>query len=455
MSAKPRLLIVEDDEPLRRLLARTLGSEDRELSQAADAKEAFASLKNNDPDVVLLDLGLPDASGLDVLKAALESRRDRAVIILTGQAGEASVVEAMRVGAHDYLTKDTPLEGVEAKVASAFMAVAKEGNAREGGIAADMEKKGNLVGRSAGMIEVFKQVGTLAPSSVPVLIVGESGTGKEKVARALHTWGANPKGPFVVVDCASLPANLLESELFGYEKGAFTGATGSKKGRFEEADGGTLFLDEIGNISMEVAAKLLRALQEKTTQRLGSNRPVPFNARIVSATNADLWGMAKKGEFREDVVYRLAGAEIRLPPLRDRPEDVEQLARHFLGLIEDAGENTVISAEALALMKAYPWPGNVRELEHAVRRAVAVARGQAVLPEHLPDALREASPLARAGVKPARSEEDLATLDEIRRQYARYAVEICRGNRSEAAKRLGVDRRTLNTLLGEKDGPDK
>jgi two-component system response regulator AtoC len=444
----PKLLIVEDDPQLRKLLLRTLSSEGRKVSSASSGQEAKEAIPAEDPDVMLLDLGLPDMSGLEVLKAALHSRPGRAVVILTSQADEESVVEAMRLGALDYLTKDTSLEDLEIKMASAFAVAGQNAAAlQEKAPQAQGDSKGILVGRSPAMVEVFKQIGILAPSSVPVLITGESGTGKEKVARALHAYGPRPNGPFVAVDCASLPANLMESELFGYEKGAFTGAQNSKRGRFEEADGGTLFLDEVGNLPMEVSAKLLRALQEKTTQRLGGNRSQSWDARIVAAANVDLWAKAKRGEFREDLVFRLAGAEIKLPPLRQRPGDVDVLVRHFIGKSERPDQ--AMSQEFLGLLKAYPWPGNVRELEHALQRAMAGARGQALRPEHLPEAILGASPLARAGVRPASRMEDLAPLEDIKRQYASYAVETCGGNRTEAAKRLGIDRRTLNSLLGE------
>ena len=451
MAQLPKLLIIEDEDALRRLLVRSLSDPLIQIEEAATAAQAFEKLKKTNPDVLLLDLGLPDADGLDVLRQALQQRRQRAVIVLTGQAGEASVVEAMKLGAYDFLTKDTPLEMIAAKVASAFSSLEQGKEAQEQGLSAASKLPEGIVGKSAAMVEVFKQIGTLAPSSVPVLIKGESGTGKEKTALALHQWSSRAKGPFVAVDCASLPGNLLESELFGYEKGAFTGAVGAKKGKFEEADGGSLFLDEIGNVSLEVAAKLLRVIQEKVTQRLGSNKGIAVDVRILSATNADLWQKAAKGEFREDLIYRLAGAEVQLPPLRERPGDIENLSRHFLALNKDAGDSCLLSAEALALMKVYPWPGNVRELEHALNRAVAMSRAQTILAEHLPEKMLTASPLAKAGVQPARRPDDLASMEAIRRQYASYAVEICGGNRSEAAKRLEVDRRTLNTLLGESE----
>ncbi|MEK7767625.1 MAG: sigma-54 dependent transcriptional regulator, partial [bacterium] len=282
-------------------------------------------------------------------------------------------------------------------------------------------------------------------------VTGESGTGKELVARALHRYGPRRNGPFVTVDCASLPAGLLESELFGHERGAFTGAERARPGKFEEADGGTLFLDEIGNLPPEVQAKLLRALQSKTTTRLGSNAPVSWNARIVSATNADLKTLAAEGKFREDLRYRLAGAEIRLPPLRDRLEDVPRLAEHFLARHATADRLLRLSAEAERVLRDYRWPGNVRELEHALARAAALARSAVIGLEDLPAEVRGLAPLAATGLGVEGGRSGLVTLEEAKRRYARHALTLCGGNKSEAARLLDIDRSTLAALL--KEGP--
>jgi DNA-binding NtrC family response regulator len=298
------------------------------------------------------------------------------------------------------------------------------------------------------MLELYKLIGRLAGSGIPVLIRGESGSGKELVARALHRYGPHADGPFVAVDCGSLPAGLLEGELFGYERGPLPGARAAKPGRFELADGGTLFLDEVGNIPLELQAKLLRALQEKATQRLGATKAVSWDARVLSATNADLKDLASKGRFREDLLYRLAGVEVTVPPLRERRGDIAVLLALFLRRWAYGRPGLVFTPEAIGLLEAWPWPGNVRELEHAVNRAAALAAGPAIGPESLPGEIRSGrSPgLPGASGRPA-VKADLTTLEEMKRRYARQALGLCGGNKAETARVLGVDPKTLRALL--------
>ena len=315
------LLIVEDDDQVGDLLRAALEGPEREVLMARTGAEA-RELLARDPAVVLLDIGLPDTSGLELLPGILGDRRGRVALMLTGQTEQETVIAAMRQGAMDYLTKPFAVGEVTAKVDKAFELAARNravqplpapGLVPE--VVAGVDRF--LVGRSPAMIELYKLIGRLAGSGIPVLVRGESGSGKELVARALHRWGSQPDGPFVAVDCGSLPAGLLEGELFGYERGAFTGAVSAKPGRFELAHGGTLFLDEVGNIPLELQAKLLRALQEKSSQRLGAVKSVSWDARVVSATNADLRELTAGGRFREDLLYRLAGVEIAVPPLRE------------------------------------------------------------------------------------------------------------------------------------------
>ncbi|MEK7474544.1 MAG: sigma-54 dependent transcriptional regulator [Candidatus Coatesbacteria bacterium] len=446
------LLVVEDEEEVAGLLRDALEAPNREILLARTGAEA-RSLLARDPAVVLLDIGLPDVSGLDLLPEVLGDRRGRVALMLTGQAEQDSVIIAMRHGAMDYLTKPFSIDEVTAKVDKAFELAARNRAVRELPAAGEAPVSGAgveqfLVGRSPAMLELYKLIGRLAGSAIPVLIRGESGSGKELVARALHRFGPRPDGPFVAVDCGSLPAGLLEGELFGYERGAFTGAVAAKPGRFELADGGTLFLDEVGNIPMELQAKLLRALQEKATQRLGATKAVSWDARVLSATNADPRELASEGRFREDLLYRLAGVEIGVPPLRERLGDLPVLVGLFLRRWAAGRPGLAFTPEAIRLLEAWSWPGNVRELEHAVSRAAALASGPSIGPESLPGEVRSGrspDPPGMSG-RPA-GKADLLTLEEMKRRYAREALGLCGGNRAETARLLGVDPKTLRALL--------
>ena len=443
----PAILVVEDEAAVRTLIVRALGSLGGTVETAATGDEARARLASGSADVVLLDLMLPGVSGLDLLAEAQAQDPDRMVVVLTGRADEPSIVEAMRRGAMEYLIKPFEVDDLVAVVARAAARTRANRDARRRAVEGPPPLEGLLVGRSGPMVELLKTVGRLAGSTVPVLVTGETGSGKELVARALHLYGPTPGGPFLAVDCASLPPSLLESELFGYERGAFTGAVAAKPGKFEAADGGTLFLDEIGNVAVETQAKLLRALEERTTQRLGSTRSVAWSARLVSATNADLKALAKEGRFREDLYFRVAGAEIRLPPLRERLDDLPALAAHFLAAVDPGRPARTLSGPALAALRAYAWPGNVRELQHALARAAAMSRSTVIEAEDLPADIRGGGPLEALGIPPAAGPAGLLTMDELRRRYARHALDACGGNKSEAARRLGLDRSTLNSLL--------
>jgi len=362
------------------------------------------------------------------------------------------VVEAMRLGAADYVTKPFGLESLTGLVDRSVRKYHEDRRTMADGGKTEgdgVKPSGFLVGRSPAMVELFKMIGKLASSDVPVLIRGASGSGKELAARALHKYGAYSGGEFVAVDCAGIPATLLESELFGHERGAFTDAREAKPGRFETADGGTLFLDEIGNIPLEVQSKLLRTLQDKCTQRLGSNRAIPWKARIICAANTDLRQMVREGKFREDLLFRIAGAELVIPPLRDRREDIPLLTAHFLRRHGNGrGGGRRFSKEAMKALEAYSWPGNVRELEHAVERAVAVASSPVIGMEDLPDELRGVGGLAGGDVASLPgSPEGVVTMDEMKRRYARECLRLCGGNRKEAARRMEIHVKTLNSLV--------
>jgi DNA-binding NtrC family response regulator len=460
-TVRETVLVVEDDPQVRELLVSILEAPGRVVSAAGTCAEARAAFRREAPAVVLLDIGLPDGSGLELLEEALAEDPTRVAVMLTGRLEQDSVIGAMRRGAMDYLTKPFSAAGVKAMVDKAAALARRNraaptggGVARSAGDAEHLERF--LVGRSAPMIELYKLIGRIAPADLPVLIRGESGTGKELVARALHRWGARPGGPFVAVDCGSLPAGLFEAELFGFERGAFTGAVAAKPGRFELADGGTLFLDEVGNIPLELQAKLLRALQEKTSQRVGGSAPVRWDARVVAATNADLREEVARGRFREDLLYRLAGVELVVPPLRERRDDLPLLLDHFLDRWRERRGRLTVSAEALRLLAAWPWPGNVRELEYVANRAAALAAGSEIGPEDLPEDIR----LGRVPGPPlppelsAGSRETLVTLETMKRRYARHALAVCGGRKAEAARALGIDRKTLASLL-RSDSPSE
>ncbi len=450
---KEVLLVVEDKWAVRDLLKKALEAPSREVLTAATGDEARALLKCHTPSVLLLDIGLPDASGLDLLAESLKEDSSRMIIMLTGLADEKMVVNAMRQGAMDYVTKPFSVAHVQAQIGKAFELTRRNRAAQDQAsevvkqTSADVERY--LIGRSPAMIELFKLVGRLADSAIPVMITGESGTGKELVARALHRYGPNAKGPFVPVDCGSLPEGLLEAELFGYERGAFTGAVAAKPGRFELANGGTLFLDEIGNIPLELQAKLLRVLQEKTTQRLGANRSIVWDARLISATNVNVNDMVAQGKFREDLLYRIVGMELKVPPLRKRLEDLPLLLSHFFGKWDAGRKRVVVSDEALEIMKSYHWPGNVRELEHVVDRAATLTRGSVIGREDLPEELCGVRELSELGVSRSAGSSGLLPLEELNRRYARHALSVCNGNKMQAARALRIDRRTLISLLAE------
>jgi DNA-binding NtrC family response regulator len=444
------LLIVEDDPAVRGLLVKTFTRPGLAIVTAADGAEARAAIAARRPNVVILDLGLPDVPGVELLSEALAASPRPMVIVLTGRADQPTVVEAMRRGAMEYVVKPFDPDALEALVDKAFRQAAQAGTG-DAQVTVASVPKGVLVGKSRKILEVYKLIGMFAASDVPVLITGESGTGKELVARALHQFGPNPDGPFIVVDCSSLPSSLLEAELFGHEKGAFTGAETARAGRFELANGGTIFLDEAGNIPVEIQPKLLRVLQERTVQRLGSAKSVAWNARIVSASNVNLWDLAKSGRYREDLLYRLAGAEINLPPLRERLEDLEDLAGHFLA--ESGRENLRLSASAMERLKSYAWPGNVRELKHALDRAVALARGSVIEADHLPDKIRGLADSGPVPIVLPSSKPDVLPLEALKRRYARQILELCVGNKSEAARLLGIDRSTLYELLTRDGDP--
>ena len=438
--SRARILVVDDDPHARELLERLLGMLG-EVHQAADPEEASARLAEEGPfDLVLTDMAMPNpADGLMVLQEVRTRLPDTPVIVVTAFSNIEGALDSIQQGAFDYLAK--PFDG-DAIVRVAKRALEQKRLVEENrSLRKQVERGSSLVGRSPALLEVYKQVARAAASNVPVLITGETGTGKEMVARVLHRRSPRASGSFIPVDCGAIAESLMESELFGHARGSFTGATGARRGVFEEAHGGTLFLDEIGDVGPKVQAQLLRALQEGEIRRVGESTTVKVDVRVVAATNKDLKARVAEGLFREDLLYRLDVVHLHLPPLRERREDIPALAEHFAALHARGGVAPVVTAEAMTRLTAYDWPGNVRQLENVVARALALnvtgVLGPQDFPEPIGDAPKRLSGLAG----------DLPSLAELSRRYAAHVLQHVGGNKSEAARLLDVDRKTLYKLL--------
>jgi DNA-binding NtrC family response regulator len=439
------LLIIEDEERMRRLLELVLKPEGYDLLLAASGEEGIKLLiERPDLDLILTDLQLGKRSGLDVLEEAKKSRPDIPVLIVTGYGTVKSAVEAMRKGAYDYISKPVDHDELKILIARALelRRLAQDNQALRAGL---REQFGfdRIVSRSPRMAEVKRLAANVAQTDSTVLITGESGTGKELLARAIHYASPRAARPLVAVNCAGIPENLLESELFGYEPGAFTDARKSKQGRFQLAHRGTLFLDEIGELGAAAQAKLLRVLEDRVVEPLGGTRSVKVDIRVICATNQDLPGLIKQGRFREDLYYRLHVCPLPIPPLRERPEDIPALLESFLGTL--ARERGVrvrhVSPETLRLLSAHQWPGNVRELHNAVEWISLSCKEDTIRPDHLP-------PHLRAAAAPAPKERPSLlslglSIEEVERAMLEEALEKAGGNVSEASRILKVTRNTL------------
>src|SRR3990170_2646403 len=435
------ILLVDDDEIACQLLAEVLTDEGYRVDTVRSGQEAVKKTEITFYDLVITDLMMPEIDGLEILKACKQVSPDTLVIMITAFGSLESAIEAMKSGAFDYVSKPFGEDEIKIVVGRAVMQkrLQKENEQfhRELTIAYGLDQ---IIGHSRPMMDIYKTVAMVINSTSTVLIQGESGTGKELIARAIHYNSARSSKPFVVVNCAALPEQLLESELFGHVKGAFTGAVISKKGLFEEAEGGTCFLDEIGDMSLSLQAKLLRVIQEREVRRVGSNKPVHIDARIIAATNQPLEQKVKQGLFREDLLYRLKVVPIMLPPLRERPEDIPLLSDYFLKGYCTEMTKTVFSfsPQAMDLLCRYSWPGNVRELQHAIERSVILTTNTVILPEDLPESIRHVYPIEN-DLPPF----PLMTLNEMERRYLIRVLRETRGNKSESARILGIDRRTL------------
>ncbi len=427
-----RILVVDDEISQRRLLGGFLESLGIQVDEAGSAEDALASIRGAVPDMVLLDVRLPGLSGIDALPEIRKIAGDLPVLLITAYADLRQAVAAIKVGADDYLAKPLDLDELKTVI---FDSIGRAEEEIHTGAKAVPELPPGFVCESPAMRHVVQTVAVVAPSDVPVLVMGESGAGKEVVAQLIHRWSPRSNGPLVAANCAGLPESLIESELFGHTKGAFTGAGEVRKGFFRAAHGGTLFLDEIGELPLHLQPKLLRALESGQITPVGSEVPVDVDSRLVAATNRDLGEAVKEGQFRDDLYYRINVVELIVPPLGERREDILPLARHFAA--EFAGAPVRLSPQAAQCLLAHGWPGNVRELRNAVQRACLLCRGDVILPEHLP-------PKIAAGVSDVgEPRRPSGRLSQVERATIIATLTECQGNRTQAAKKLGISRRAL------------
>jgi DNA-binding NtrC family response regulator len=445
----PTLLIVDDEKAQREGLRAAL--EDKyDVYLAEDARSAMELLEREHFDVLLTDFRLPNEDGLKLIVRAKTLSKPPVCILMTAYGSEEVAVDAMKRGADDYIPKGRlQIDELEMRINRALRQRNLE--AENVSLRQQLDSKfglENIVGESAAMQKVFELVRQVAPARASVLLLGESGTGKERVAKAIHQLSPRARQPMVTVHCAGLTPTLLESELFGHEKGAFTGAYERRVGRFELAQGGTLFLDEIGEIDASTQIKLLRFLGERTFERVGSNKTIIADVRVIAATNRNLEAAVKAGSFREDLFFRLRSVEIVLPPLRERTQDIPPLALNFLREFADENQKTIgaVSAEALDLLLRYSWPGNVRELRTALEHAVVLCRGDRITPRDLPPWVRQAGAVPAAPAAPPASPDTLSVKDAEKDLIIR-ALKDAGGNRTLAAKKLGMSRRTLHRKL--------
>jgi DNA-binding NtrC family response regulator len=460
-----KVLVVDDEQNLRKVLAAMLRRNGYEVTVAADGEQGLAEFQKNGADIVITDLVMPKLGGMDILKSVNASDPEVPVIIITAHGTVDSAVEAIKLGAFDYITKPFDQAEIQAVIAKAdrthAMALTN--------VKVDGKAQPEIVGTSSQMQDIFKIIAKVADTPSTILITGESGTGKELIATALHEGSSRRNRPLIRINCAAIPKDLMESELFGYERGAFTGAVTSKPGRFELADGGTLFLDEIAEIPVEMQVKLLRALQESEFERVGGIKTTRVDVRLIAATNRDLQQEIQAGRFRTDLYYRLAVVPIVLPALRDRKDDIPTLTQHFIDKYNKRLNRKIegVSEDALALLVAYPWPGNIRELENLVERVLLFADGPLITPKDLPEPVRSATghvagPLI-VGAPPAGAPADVVApsaetgLKDIVRQKAAAlekdliakALEETGGNVTRAAKLLQISRKSLQMKMKE------
>lgn len=451
MISKPSILVVDDDNGHRLMLEALLGKWGYRVQSAANGVQAVENIREGPFDVVLMDIRMPDMDGITALKGIKSYNPAVPVVLMTAYSTVESAVEALKSGAYDYLLKPLDFDVLKLTLGRTL----EHSRLKTENLQLRAESRNRaIVGNSPAVRRMLDMIETVAPSDATVLITGKSGTGKELVARSIHQLSSRADGPWVAVNCAALSENLLESELFGHEKGAFTGADKRREGRFLQASGGTLFLDEIGEIPLQMQVKLLRALQQREIQRVGSDETISVDVRIVTATNRDLPEEIREGRFREDLYYRLNVVSIAVPSLAERREDIPLLAQHFLHIHGQRNRKEVKGFTPLAMdmLIRYDWPGNVRELENAVERAVVLLCGQYISERELPQAVTDAyHPAPEIPDAPQRLPEtpasEAVTLEDMERGFILKTVRDCGDNKSEAAKRLGISRKTLHTKL--------
>ena len=454
-----RILVIEDDSSLLDLLREELEVEGYEVITAQRADEAIGICRERSPDLVVSDLRLPDSDGMSVLRETQTLGEPPLFVLITAFGTVDQAVDALKAGADEFLTKPLSMDHLLLMIRRLLdqRALRREVDAyRSNGDAAGFH---GIIGGSDPMHRLYDQVRQVAPGAMPVLVLGESGVGKELVARAIHAESPRAENPFVAVNCAGIPADLMESEFFGHAKGAFTGADRARTGLFGQADGGTLLLDEIAEMPLALQAKLLRALQEGAIRPVGADREQSVDVRVIAATHQDLQARVARGDFREDLYYRLEALALEVPALRERGDDIERLAMFFLEASLRRGNRSDVRFDdgALACLRAYDYPGNIRELANVVERAVTFCNGDRILPDHLPPRVREADSAAEPAVEPASEAvhgllapgEALPTLETLQQRYVDHVLAQVAGNKRQAARILGVNRRTLYRWLSE------
>ena len=451
MKSMASLLLVDDDSAFRNLMAAELSRLGHKVATASNGIDALAKCEQTDPEVVLLDLRLPGIDGLEVLKSLRERHPSSEVIMLTGHGTIDTAIDSIRRGAFDYVIKPCPLDELDLRIqrATERRSLRLRASLLERGLTPP-DLADSFIGESTEFRELLRLIDRVGPSDSTVLIFGETGSGKERVAKLIHGRSTRKDRPFVVVDCAALQESLLQSELFGHERGAFTGADRAKPGLFEVAHRGTIFLDEIGEISPATQTKLLRVLDTSTFRRVGGTSEIHVDVRVLAATNRNLPAMIHQGQFREDLYYRMSTISMELPPLRKRGSDVERIANYFVGVMNERFQSSKrIGEEALRLLRRHTWPGNVRELLRAVEGAMVVCEGTEILPSHLPPALRNPAGGEHAEKSSSNGTGEFLSLEALEKNHIERALQLSGGHRGNAARMLGLSERSLYRKMND------